>query len=50
MGYRRCTTKGCPNRGWLSTSEYTVDKHGETICPECENPTEGFQMEEPNRR
>lgn len=42
MGYRKC-----PNHGWLETAEYTVDKSGQTICPECALPTLDFSMNMP---
>jgi hypothetical protein len=38
MGWRYCPS--CER--WLKTSEYTVSKSGETICPDHEIATHGF--------
>lgn len=42
MGHRYCP--GCDR--WLETSEYTVDDHGETICPE-HKAVHGFIIDSP---
>jgi len=48
----------CPEHGWLATSEYTTDEHGETVCPICLNDPDncgregaalhGFKHDPPN--
>lgn len=44
MGYRHCPD--CEK--WLSTSEYTVDESGETICPEEDHSAvHGFIIDPP---